>query len=190
MNNIYKITMRGVKGALYASYKDGTLFELLNAYVPSDDIIRLGSFAYYDETALQSANYEGLGITKLIARTVTDKITMFCTTFREHRNSPYTPKKNEKANIAQVSVSRELLEVYFINTEFPLSYAKSINDYIKHYNYVRDLAANGKPSKSRFPDVYDRDFERSLEGETLSAYWQHLNKLGWKKTDGTWIKGE
>jgi hypothetical protein len=38
--------------------------------------------------------------------------------------------------------------------------------------------------------VYDREVERTLEGETLSAYWQHLLKLGWKKIDGTWHSPE
>src|SRR5690606_32473760 len=184
MNEIYKLTLKGVKGCAYLSYRDGRIREALFDFQgdwlwPEYDM----GFPFLEQVL---NGYEAGKAVKLVPRSAQDKIVMFCMTFRKYRGTPYTPKRQERANIVQVSVNERLLGVYFNTTDFPLSYAKSINDYIKHYNYIRDLERNGKPAKSRFPDVYDREFERTLEGETLSAYWQHLNKLGWKKVDGVW----
>lgn len=180
MSDIYKYTLKGVKGCAYLSYRNGRIREALfdfQGYWLWPEAEK--GFPYLEELLGDDA-------VKLEPRTAQDKIVMFCMTFRKHRGTPYTPKKQEKANIVQVSVTAKLLDVYFSSTDFPLSYAKSINDYIKHYNFIRDLERNGRPTKSRFPDVYDRDFERTLDGETLSAYRQHLIKLGWKKVEGVW----
>jgi hypothetical protein len=196
MNNIYKITKVKHRGELYVQYHHGFIKEMLITFDPPlqnkewEDLI---SLIPLDENLLpvqpgMPAYFRAYTISLLQPRTVNEKLAAFCMQFRGHRNSAYTPKKNERANVAQVTMSDKLLEVYFTNDSFPLSYAKSINDYIRHYNYIRDIAVNGKPVKSTFPDVYDREYERTLEGEKLSAYWQHLNKLGWKKVEGIWIK--
>lgn len=190
MINIYKITHKDHPGAMYLLYKKEEISEVLFSFVPSLGHYRqklIAKFFPFREDELKAfAKGTEMECTLIQPRTVNDKIAAFCLTYRAHRNSPYTPKKNERANLTQVTMSDKLLQVYFSTDSFPLSHAKSINDYIRHYNYIRDLAINGKPSS--FPDVYDREYERTLEGEKLSAYWQHLVKLGWRKADGTWIK--
>ena len=62
-------------------------------------------------------------------------------------------------------------------------------DYVRHYNTVRDLATNGKPVKSAFPNVYDREYEKRIAEDVskLQRYWAHLRAHGWAKEDGTWI---
>lgn len=191
MTNIYKITHKSYRGAAYAMYKKGELCEFLLMFDPvlsSFDAKALSNHFPFKATDLPDLAVARFQYVELVPRTAADKIAMFCMTFRAFRNSAYTAKKEERANIADVTVSDKLLTAYFTNDTFPLTYAKSINDYIRHYNYIRDIATNGTPVKSAFPDVYDREFERGLEGEKLSAYWVHLNKLGWKKSDGAWIK--
>jgi hypothetical protein len=192
MSNIYKVTLKGQPGALYVSYHNERLKECLFMFEPfltPQSRGLLSSFFPYEESELETLRQKtAFDYNLLVPRNASDKLAMFCMTFRNHRNQPYTPKKNEKANMTDVSVTQQLLDVYFSNTEFPLTYAKSISDYIKNYNYIRDIAANGKPDKNRFPDVYDREYERTLDADRLSLYWQHLNRQGWKKADGVWTK--
>jgi hypothetical protein len=195
MSNIYKISLKGQRGALYIGYSNAKIKEALFMFEPwientyFENLLH-NHFPFHegDLEQLRQRTEGSWDYNLLVPRNASDKLAMFTIAFRQYRNSPYTAKKNEKANITAVSVTKELLHIYFGLADFPLTYSKSISDYIKHYNYIRDIAANGKPVKNSFPDVYDREFERGLEGEKLSAYWQHLNKLGWKKSDGGWIK--
>lgn len=108
--------------------------------------------------------------------------------FKAKRGTNYSAKKQEKVNIKNVVVSDDLLAAYFSTEAYPLNYSKSINDYIKHYNYIRDVSKNGKPEKAAFPNEYNLSFERTLDSQTLPKYWQHLRQLGWSKTQrGVWI---
>jgi hypothetical protein len=190
MNNIYKLTIQGLAGAAYFSYKDGALLEVLLSFkeLPSIWSDFRQCIPADERYVLAQHVPKQYHIEILKPRTVSDKLAAFCMTFRRYRNSAYSTKKQERTNIADVMMSDKLLEAYFSCNDYPLTYAKSISDYIRHYNFIRDIATNGKPAKSRFPDVYDREFEKTLEGETLSAYWQHLNKLGWRKIEGLWRK--
>ncbi len=176
------------KAVAYLLFKDQLLRQLF--VEPKDNnyevLKKINLELPFNEEALRAWK----GIVELKPRTVQDKIVAFCMAFRNYRKTAYTPKKNERANIADVSVSKEMLDAYFTSSDFPLTYAKSISDYVRHYNYLRDITANGKPSKSKYPDVYDREFERKLDGPALSAYWQHLHALGWKKIDGQWKSPE
>lgn len=188
--NIYKITFKGCAGAIYASYEGNFLRMLINDLKETPR----AAYVYLYEGSLDALQNElkFVTITELKARTVADKVALFCIIHKEIKGFVYRAGKEEKANLKLVTVSRDLLEVYFRNTSYPLSASKSMADYVKHYNYVRDIHTNGLPTKvqSRFPDVYDREFERSLEGETLSAYWQHLHRIGWRKVDGSWRSPE
>lgn len=180
----YKITIKGIHGAAYAQYKNQTLVLFINELDEKPDL----SFTLNHPESWNVKAPGVLKVQKLIPRTAADKVAMFCMVYHQRKNLTYRPLAEEKRNISHVTVNKELLDVYFNHNQYPLTGTKTITDYIRHYNTVRDLAINGKPEKSRFPDVYDREFERGLEGETLSAYWQHLIKCGWKKTDGVWMK--
>jgi hypothetical protein len=190
MSNIYKVTLKGTPGALYINYKNGHVKECLFTFDPFLDAPtreKLLAFFPMEEDEMNALRQNtSFDYQFLVPKSVADKTAMFCMTFRDYRTTAYTPQKVEKANLADVMVSKSLLEVYFTTNDFPLNYAKSITDYIKNYNFIRDLEANGKPKKNAFPDVYDREYERTLAPEKLSSYWQHLLKLGWKKVDGTW----
>ena len=106
-----------------------------------------------------------------------------------YKGVAYRAGKEEKANMKLVSVTKELLHTYFTATQYPLSSVKSMADYVRQYNAVRDLATNGKPVKQQsFPDHPDSDYEKTLGPEKLSAFRMHLVQLGWKKVEGVWSK--
>lgn len=120
-------------------------------------------------------------------KTAHEKLRTFCIIHKAIRGTAYTPKAQEKANIKNVVVTQSLMETYFNNTAYPLTYAKSINDYIKHYNYIRDLNKNGAPGK--YPNEYIKAFEKSLQPDELPKYWAHLRSLGWvKNAGGSWTE--
>ena len=192
MINIYKITHREQVGAMYLLYKKEKISQVLFQFEPELGAYRqnlVAKFFPFCELDLKAfAKGTEMECTLIQPRTVKDKLAAFCLTFQAYRKSPYTPKKNEAANLTQVTMSDKLLQVYFSSETFPLSYAKSINDYIRHYNYIRDIATNGKPVRNGFPDIYDPEYARTLEGEKLSAYRSHLHSIGWRYESGAWTK--
>ncbi|MEQ9021904.1 MAG: hypothetical protein RLN82_03980, partial [Pseudomonadales bacterium] len=111
--------------------------------------------------------------------TAKDKLILFCHAFKQYRQVPYYPKEHEKANIKNVMVNKELLDVFFTS---PLQHF-TIDNYISRYNITRDQAKNGKPVKDsfKFPGHYDAAFEKTLSGASLQAYWKHLRANGWEK---------
>lgn len=130
----------------------------------------------------------------LVPKTVAEKVAMFCIIHKQEKKFAYRAGKAETANLKLVSVTRELLEAYFKNTAFPLSTSKTIADYVKNYNAVRDLVTNGAPKKksNEFPFVYDRMYEKQISDDVskLQRYWAHLRDLGWKKVDDVWRSPE
>jgi hypothetical protein len=182
----YKITLEGSTGASYAQYEDGTLRMFINEWSKFTEPPRA---IPVKEKYLLAMHGAEINVAELRPRSVADKVALFCLRHKELLKFTYRPMKAEKANMKDVTVNDEYLKLYFTNNDFPLNKNKSMADYVRHYNVVRNLAINGLPDKvkSRFPDVYDREFERSLEGETLAAYWEHLRNKGWRKVDGVWI---
>jgi hypothetical protein len=178
---IYKLISTKGPGCAYLLYKGGRL-NALNWEFNRELNHAEKNFITLPTTEQELAELRPVFVTTEIKmRTATEKLKVFCMYFKAKRRSTYTPKKQERANIKEVVVSKPLLEVYFNNTDFPLNYAKSINDYIKHYNYIRDLAQNGKPATTRYPDQYEKSFEAKLTPQELPKYWQHLRRLGWTK---------
>lgn len=188
--NIFKISFPDRAGAMYVSYEKGQIRMLLNELSETPKAL----YIYMMQTDIDALQKEfpSMRIAELTPKTVAEKVAMFCIVHKNIKSFVYRAGKEEKANLKLVTVSRELLEIYFNNAAYPMSASKSMADYVKHYNFIRDIQKNGKPEKikTRFPDVYDREFERTLEGETLSAYWQHLHKLGWRKIDGVWLQNQ
>lgn len=190
-STIYKVTSSDFVGTAYAAYDDGILTMLICEWKPFGITGTVGSDMFpLKEWDLEHS--EMFTAKKLVAKSVADKVALFCIKYKQYKKLTYRATKEEKANLKLVTVTEDLLKAYFGNTQYPLTATKSMADYVRHYNTIRDLAANGSvvKVKSRFPEVYDREFERSLEGETLSAYWQHLIRLGWRKVEGTWRSPE
>jgi hypothetical protein len=181
----YKITIEGTRGAAYAQYVDGVLQMFINDL---GKFTQLPRFVPTKEDGLKAMHGRDWKVSELVSKTVSDKAALFCLVYKLYKKIAYRATKTELANLKIVTVNEDLLKTYFESVEFPLNNTKSITDYIRHYNHVRDLSTNGAPKKvkTRFPDVYDKEFERGLEGETLAAYWQRLRELGWKKIDGVW----
>lgn len=185
----YKITLRNLSGAAYAMYEDGCLSMFLN------ELERNGPelFMLMPNVCMSELHLKGLtGITvqQLQPKTVADKVALFCLKYKQHKGQPYRAMKEEKANLKTVTVTNVLLDAYFTNDNYPLNTTKSMADYVRHYNTIRDLAANGRPVKRVFPDVYDREYERRIGDDVvkLQAYWQHLRNIGWYKSEGVWTR--
>lgn len=188
-STIYKVTSSSFDGAAYAAYDNGVLTMLICEW--KFDSPECGADMFpLKERYLKTSTIFSWKL--LVPRSVADKVALFCIKYKQFKKLTYRATKEEKANMKLVTVTEDLLKAYFGNSQYPLTATKSMADYVRHYNTIRDLAANGSvvKVKSRFPEVYDRDFESKLEGETLSAYWQHLNRLGWRKVEGTWRSPE
>lgn len=48
-------------------------------------------------------------------------------------------------------------------------------------SFTLNWIKNQKGGAGKFPDVYDREFEKNLPSDKLPAYWQHLRSKGWEK---------
>ena len=190
MISIYKISIIHQKGAFYISYKDGFMKELLLEFdypmIP-DTFNEAFDLLPYEEKYIPNPT-EFLKFEKLVPRTVQEKVVVFKMQYRGKFGVAYQAKKEEKANLKGVIVSPELLKTYFECNDYPLSVGKSMADYVKNYNFIRQITANGKPIKTGMPDVYDREYEKKLDPTKIGVYWQHLRSLGWAYNDGTWTK--
>lgn len=186
-SNIYKITINGSKGAAFAEYRNGILTLFINEW--SNDTEPPQYIPMFETLLMQDQAI--ITVTLLVPKTVAEKVAMFCIIYKEIKGFMYRASKEEKANLKLVTVSRPLLETYFKNTSFPLSANKTMADYVKHYNTVRDITVNGQQKTSKeFPAVYDREFEKRISDDVskLQRYWAHLRALGWRKVDDIWTQ--
>lgn len=172
-------------GLAYALYTDGYLSMLLCELQPTDML--------YSDFPLREFDLQHSEIYRAVAlkpKSVADKVALFTLKYKQHKGQPYRAMKEEKANLKNVTVTEALLDAYFKHVNYPLNATKSMADYIRHYNTVRDLAANGVQAKSSFPQVYDRAYEKTISEDVakLQRYWAHLRTLGWKKVDGAWTE--
>lgn len=184
----YKITGPLVPGAIYVRYEKGQLtnilFELtdtLNPQIYESFKARLKAFDSMTEM------HQTFDVRELHqGRSVQDKIVMFCGAFKHYRGVPYKPKELEKANLKTTPVTRQLLDVFFSS---PLA-NYTLDNYIKRINITRDWAVNGMNNHlaDAFPDEWNEEYSRSLDGDRLSKYYQHLRSLGWNKVNDVWTK--
>jgi hypothetical protein len=187
MTTQYKVT--GIyNGTLYAQYSNGWLQTLLcelDNNQPVDAPPGWNDFPLSEFDLLHSEMHTAK---ELKGKTVADKCALFCLVYKQHKGHPYRANKVEKANLKNVTVNTDLLKTYFDNVNYPLNATKSMADYVRHYNTVRDLCTNGKPIKSSFPAVYDKAYEQQIGDDVskLQRYWAHLRNLGWHKVDGVW----
>jgi hypothetical protein len=182
----YKITIHGVRGQAYALYDKGMLVHFINELDHSNAVFTLMPSVTMNEGTLKSLT--GIKVQELKPRSASDKLALFSFMYKKAKGITYTPTREERANIAHVTVNEQLVNTYLKATQYPLQGLKTITDYIRHYNEVRDLATNGTPVKAEFPAVYDREYEKHICDDTakLTRYWAHLRSLGWQKTDGVW----
>lgn len=185
----YKVTGKLIPGAVYIRYEKGLLatvafeineplnvqvFEALKARLKQEENLKLMA--------------EGFEVKELgQGKSIQEKIVMFNSSYKFHRGVPYKPKEVEKANLKNVPVTRELLETFF---KSPLA-NYTLDNYIKRINITRDFLKNGMNNHlaSAFPDEWDEEFSRTLDGPRLSAYYKHLVESGWKKDEtGVWRK--
>jgi hypothetical protein len=189
-SNTYKVTGY-FDGVVYALYKNEVLemllCELNNPLTVNDKPVGYDMFPLRE---VDLTDNEMLKAVLLKPKSVADKVALFTLKYKQHKGQPYRAMKEEKANLKNVTVNEALLDAYFKHVNYPLNGTKSMADYIRHYNTVRDLAANGVQAKNSFPMVYDKAYEKTISEDVakLQRYWAHLRTLGWKKVDGAWTE--
>lgn len=180
----YKMTGRVLPGAIYLRYQDGQLAAIaleLTASMDANICNMVRNKIMLNEAQLHLGT-DTIEIKRMDnARSVQDKVIKFCSAYKAYRGVPYKPTTLEKANLKNVPVDAKLLEMFF---KSPLANF-NMKNYIDRINITRDWAKNGMNQHLTFsfPDVYDREFERSLEGDRLAAYWKHLRDMGWVKDE-------
>ena|SRR6185295_17584410 len=180
----YKIKGRNLPGAMYLRYQNGDLTLIaieLTAQVDLTVWDMVMKRIPFSETQLHLGT-DTFEIKRMDnARSVQDKVIKFCSAYKAYRGVPYNPTTLEKANLKNVAVDSKLLETFF---QSPLANF-SMKNYIDRINITRDWAKNGMNAHLTFsfPDVYDKEFERGLEGDRLAAYWKHLRERGWVKDE-------
>jgi hypothetical protein len=191
MVNDYKITSRSIDGAIYLRYEKDDLTAValeLNAPLREDTWRSFCEKLPLQRTWLHnklSGHFEIKELTT--AKSVQDKVVMFCSAYKHFRGVPYKPTTLEKANLKNVMVNRELLTTFF---KSPLANF-NMKNYIDRINITRDWQKNGMNQHlfNAFPDEYDAKFEATLEAQRLGDYWAHLRDKGWKKDErGIWKK--
>ena len=186
----YKVTGY-FDGVVYAMYKDGMLDTLLcqltKPLISKDNPPGWDMFPLQENDLINCTDM--FKAVELKPKTLADKVALFCLKYKQYKKQPYQAQKIEKANLKLVTVNEQLLNTYFTNNNYPLNSTKNMADYVRHYNTVRDLTANGASQSSRaFPQVYDMAYEKIISDDVskLQRYWAHLRSLGWKKEDGVW----
>lgn len=191
MSNTYKVTGY-YQGVVYAMYKHGLLqmaiVELTNSEQLTTNNQCPPGYDMFPLKEFDLLHSELLTATLLKPKSVAEKVALFSLHYKQHKGQPYRAMKEEKANLKAVTVTNELLNAYFKHVNYPLNTTKSMADYVRHYNTVRDLASNGAQAKSNFPMVYDMEYEKTISTDVakLQRYWAHLRSLGWKKVEGVW----
>jgi hypothetical protein len=183
----YKVTGKLIPGAVYLRYEHGALTAMMlefngqiNEQIWQSFKTRMG---YSENMKLLSETFDVRELNS--AKSLQDKIVLFCSSYKHYRNVPYKPKELEKANLKNVPVTRELLDTFF---KSPLA-NYTLDNYIRRINITRDWNKNGMNNHlaDAFPDEWNEDYSRTLDGERLSKYYTHLIALGWKKDDrGIW----
>lgn len=181
--SVYRMNSPSFSGYVYLKYADRHLdqvqfvpftsrevFDAILEEIPQND-------PDIEEQVMITTQGVKIKISRLKSRTAKEKIVHFCHAYKVHRGTHYQPKEHEKSNIKAVPVNKELLDVFFAS---PI-YNFTIDNYISRINITRDWVTNGMPSGNKMPDYYDPQYERSLSGDQLQVYHQHLVSKGWEK---------
>ena len=194
---IYKITHKGTRGCAYLLFEKGELktlhYDFIEMKHPVEAFFKsqIPLHEYQCDTMP-----EPLECKQTPAKTAREKVMLFCHFYKyKNSNNPkqstYTASQKDFNNVTKYVMAESYLKAYFQQQEFPFAVSKSITDYIRLYNEIRRIAANGPDKQKQFPDEYDAGYEKRLSPDMLSQYWQHLKKQGYvKKQIGTITRWE
>lgn len=187
---VYKITSSHLNGEFYLTFENGVFSHFqaeLKKPFPSEMLwqdIRKRMPQYEKDLFELTDNQSLLSVKELAAKSVKDKVILFCKYFKHYRHCNYTPTTLEKANLKNVPVNDQLLTAFFSEpAPWFVQNNYTLTNYIKRINNIKDLAKNGQYQKPRFPDYYDAKFEANIGDNPaeLTAYHQHLRSKGWKR---------
>jgi len=174
---IYKLKSKRLKGAIYLSYHNGIFRSLeLDCQLDNEQHAYLLNRIPYNVEQVQLLTQAKLEVKELVTKSVKDKCILFCQAHYKHRGVSYVCTSFERANVKNVPVTLEYLEVFFGSSLENFT----LGNYIKRMNIIRDQAKNGK-NTLRLPNEWVPDFARKLDGPGYQAYVRYLKKLGLTK---------
>lgn len=196
MKRRYSIKSKLKSGGLNLTYSNGILKDIKISFRRNLSEKEFGAWlgiCHYRETDLQHLNNQNLiiaEVTENLNSELATKIKLFCVLYKKHNAQSY--KVNQAAGetrfLKDVEVTEALLEVYMTCDEW-WAKPKTMQNYGARINQIVQLQENGKQD---FPNDWSPEIERKYTGETLSKYWEHLRKNGWKmqNTQGRkiWVK--
>ncbi len=191
---------------LYLQYVKGVLksmeFEFLSLTKPSydrlmigihptdlqttiDNLSRLSFYIHPDESTDQETK----------EKPTFNAVAAWCLAYKEKFNVEYTCTPSEAKQLRQIVKTESDIQfiLFFLsfNDEW-WSKTKTIKVFSDKFNEVRRLAVGKnteppKTPKSKYPADYSAAYEKTLNGDELVKYWQHLRAEGYSKiANGVW----
>jgi len=154
-------------------YVDGA--EMVELFIPY--VLRL-----WDAPLLEDMETRGFIFIQQAEQGTHDKIALFCKLYEEAKGVKYKVSGADSGKIKGISVNEALLKFYLDDKRASGSVGwlwrtkQSIGNLVRYYNEVR--AAMVAPDASKWPNSYDREFEKKLDGAGITAYRLHLKSLG------------
>jgi hypothetical protein len=168
-------------GSLKLGYLDGylNLIEMdFKEPLKSDKYDMLMMSLPQEETHLEGMKKLGFTISEEMA--TNQKVALFCRIYKEVHELPYKASRQDGGKLKNIKLTEELVKHYMHSDNFLFKGKHSVGNLVKYYNeLLLDFKEKDEPV-NRFPNKYDREFEKKLQGAEVSAYWAHLRKLGLK----------
>jgi hypothetical protein len=111
------------------------------------------------------------------------KVTLWLTYWREFRKTDFTMSDADAAKLASMKYAKPdyeaMMKYYFSEDDwFCKSGYETVGGFMKHANTLLSLIRQS--GKRKFPDRFDRDLIRKLNGQDYMDYLKHLRGLGYK----------
>ena len=169
-----------------ATYRDGVLFKLHGIHMIGDlwDSIPINKpIPHKEEEVVKMAQLCDYAVTveKVKETSTGAKVRAFSAAYKDHLGITYKVLKNEPRKLEGIPVDSELLAAYFTSKEWWGNQPKSITNYTRNINNVRQLLASKEIPKNDFPDDWSKDYYSSLKPPSKAMdYLKHLYRLGWR----------
>lgn len=113
-----------------------------------------------------------------------EKIAMFCRMYSIYKGGQkYIVSAADSGKIKLISLTNGILEFYFRSPHWLIKDRHSIAHLVRYWNEVQALQKGLEIKLTKdFPDYWDPEFSKKLEGNELIKYRKHLRSLGWTAT--------
>lgn len=172
-----------IDGKIFIAYRDQVLYSVIietkDGLTDKQAEKLLAQIPNNESEIISAMAHIGLTVT---GEQLNEKIALFARMYEASTGIKYKITSAEVGKIKLIEMDEELLSFYFSTNDFKLR-EKSVSNYVKYYNYIRQLINNpDKYVKPEFPNEYNAAFERNLSGHDIARYRQHLKDRGWTVT--------